>query len=215
MLAHFTRERDQLLFLAGQYTGLRISELLSLTVGQVSAGGLRYKSEIVVGRNALKGGTGRYRRRVTSRAIPMHPDLGGLILAYLSSYPGGFPKLTAPLFPSRKGDGKPIGRKYVWKLYKDSAVSAGINADRISTHSTRKTYSLEIYKASGHDPIAVQRLLGHASLNTTVKYLEPDEDRLKSLVLGLRNRSAAPAQPTRAIIPDLADMLAAKARDAK
>jgi site-specific recombinase XerD len=79
-----------------------------------------------------------------------------------------------------------------------AAVAGGLNADRISTHSLRKTFAAEIFEASGHDLRATQALLGHTEIETTIRYIEPDQSRLNALVRNLPSRvrptgSEAPA----------------------
>ena len=181
-------ERDRLLVLAGQHLGLRISELLSLRVKAVATG-FTPKAEVSVPRKRLKGGRSG-RSGLHGRSIPVHPDLAVAIERYLANYPGGSPGPDSFLFPSRKGYNRPISHRHAWRVMKEAAASAGINADRVSTHSLRKSFARDIYEASGHDIRATQALLGHTEVETTVKYIEPDQARLKDLVLGLPSKGA-------------------------
>jgi site-specific recombinase XerD len=181
-------DRDRLLVLAGQHLGLRISELLSLTVGMV-ANGLTPKSEITVPRRSLKGGRSRRRVRLHSRTIPVHPDLASAFALYLTTFPRcQMPAPDSYLFGSQKGTNQPMGPKSVWRILKAAAKAGGLNADRISTHSLRKTFASEMYEASGHDLRACQVCLGHSDIGSTVKYIEPDAQRLADLVRGLPSR---------------------------
>ncbi len=182
-------DRDRLLVLAGQHLGLRISELLSLTVGMV-ANGLTPKSEISIPRRNLKAG--RSRRKGHGRTLPVHLDLRSSIALYLSNFPGGgVPSPEAYLFPSREGGpNSPLGARQAWYIIKKTAVAAGLDATRISTHSLRKTYASELYEHSGHDLRACQICLGHSDIGSTIKYIEPDRDRLNALILSLPSRVA-------------------------
>jgi integrase/recombinase XerD len=64
---------------------------------------------------------------------------------------------------------------------------AGIEAKRISPHSVRHTFAIRALRA-GASPVAAQKLLGHASLSTTSRYLD-------HLELG-ELREAVPELPT-------------------
>lgn len=197
LVSTLTRERDRLLILAGQHLGLRISELLSLTVAAVAIG-LRPKSEIKITRGKLKGGKGGA-KGLHGRTIPIQADLASAIAHYLANFPAGAPRPDSFLFPSRNGFNQPITNKHAWRILKQAARTAGLNADRISTHSLRKTFAAEIYDASGHDLRATQILLGHREIETTVSYIEPDRDRLDALVRNLssRIRPSTDHQPSR------------------
>jgi integrase len=188
-------DRDRLLVLAGQHLGLRISELLSLTVGMV-ANGLTPRSEITIPRRNFKGSK-RY-RGIHGRTIPTHSDLRSALAFWLANFPGGQPAPNQFLFPSRKGSNQPIGPRQAWCAIKTAALAAGLDASRISTHSLRKTFARELYELSGHDIRACQVCLGHADgdLRSTVRYLEPDAKRCADLVRSLPSR-LTPAMGTR------------------
>jgi len=49
-------------------------------------------------------------------------------------------------------------------------MKAGLDIKRLSLHSLRHTAAHERY-AAGEDILAIQQLLGHASLDTTYRYL--------------------------------------------
>ena len=54
--------------------------------------------------------------------------------------------------------------------------------DGISTHSFRKWYATEIYKANGYDIVLVQRLLQHSSASTTQCYIGIEPQRIESAI---------------------------------
>ena len=58
----------------------------------------------------------------------------------------------------------------VWQVVKDAVKAAGISK-RLSPHSLRHTFALGRLKA-GASPVIVQKLMGHASIQTTQKYLD-------------------------------------------
>ena len=49
----------------------------------------------------------------------------------------------------------------------------------ISTHSFRKWYATEIYKANGYDIALVQRLLQHSSAAVTQRYIGIEPQRIE------------------------------------
>ena len=54
----------------------------------------------------------------------------------------------------------------------------------ISTHSFRKWYSTEIYKANNCDIVLVQRLLQHSSASTTQRYIGIEPQRIEKAIEG-------------------------------
>ena len=52
----------------------------------------------------------------------------------------------------------------------------------ISTHSFRKWYATEIYKANGYDIALVQRLLQHSSAATTQCYIGIEPQRIEQAI---------------------------------
>ena len=52
----------------------------------------------------------------------------------------------------------------------------------ISTHSFRKWYATEIYKANGYDIALVQRLLQHSSAATTQRYIGIEPQRIEKAI---------------------------------
>ena len=54
----------------------------------------------------------------------------------------------------------------------------------ISTHSFRKWYATEIYKANGYDIALVQRLLQHSSAAVTQRYIGIEPQRIEQAIEG-------------------------------
>lgn len=52
----------------------------------------------------------------------------------------------------------------------------------ISTHSFRKWYATDIYNASGHDIVLVQRLLQHSSPTITRRYIGISDERMEQAI---------------------------------
>lgn len=55
--------------------------------------------------------------------------------------------------------------------------------EEIGTHSFRKWYATEIYKANGYDIASVQRLLQHSSTAVTQRYIGIEPQRIEKAIL--------------------------------
>jgi len=184
LLGALDRRRDQVLFLFGRLTGFRITELLSVRVGDIwDVAGVR--SEITLSRHRLKGGQGVQRRRVCSRTVPLNPQLRAALQTYLDErFEGAEPVADAFLFASRIGENRPISRVQAYRILKSAAAATG-RPERVATHSLRKTFAHDVFARSGHDLVLTQRALGHSSVMTTARYVSPDEGAVSAAILGL------------------------------
>ena len=156
--------RNRVLFMLGVSTGGRISELLSLRVGDVYQNGTAV-TDLLFDRSIVKGGE-------TSRAVPVNVDGRGAIDAIVAwhceQYDNAEP--NRPLFPSRNGQGmQPMSRRTAHNVLKDAFMDAGLNG-HLATHSMRKSFAQRLYDRTG-DIFAVQEMLGHRNVATTQKYL--------------------------------------------
>lgn len=163
ILMHLGNERDRLLFLLGIHTGFRISELLSLTLSDVTEYGA-VRESITVRRAHMKG-------KGSSRTIPLHNRAREALGAYIT--PGMRPEVR--LFD--------ISRVQAHRILKRSVVLAQIKGS-VSTHSMRKTFGQKVYKATGNNVVAAQRALGHKSLSSTTHYLSVGDDVILKAVMG-------------------------------
>lgn len=82
------------------------------------------------------------------------------------------------MFPSRADSGGHISTRQYARLVGDWFESIGLGRSAYGTHSLRRTKVALIYKQIGNLR-AVQILLGHTKLESTVRYLSVDaEDTL-------------------------------------
>ena len=100
--------RNRGLFMLGVSTGGRISELLSLTIGDVWQNG-KAVTDLLFEKNIVKGGE-------VSRAVPVNRDgrtaIEAIIAGYRDRYDNTDP--NRPLFPSRHGE-----KQTWWQRLKD------------------------------------------------------------------------------------------------
>lgn len=61
-------------------------------------------------------------------------------------------------------------------------VCDSLGYENISTHSFRKWYATEIYRANGNDILLVQRLLQHSSPSITRRYIGISDERMETAI---------------------------------
>jgi site-specific recombinase XerD len=161
--------------------GLRVSEMLSLTVGQVYQYG-KVTDEVSIERRHMKGGKAG---KASGRTIPLFPETHPHILAWLVRM-AAMLKVelkdldpSTPLFMSRvrnkDGSRRAIARETAWRIIKGIARENEFSG-KVGTHSTRKTLARKVFTWS-KDIRVVQRILGHKSLQSTEAYLKSLTDR--------------------------------------
>jgi integrase/recombinase XerD len=155
--------RDKTLFLTGLYTGLRISELISIEQNQIftTSGGVR---------NILKLIRLKKKNTVYSN-IPFHPKLRQHLITYKDKF---LDEMEAPspwLFPSSDDPDEHIGRIRAHNILTKAFADAGI--DGASTHSMRRTMLTQMSRA-GIPLRTIQEISGHANLSQLQEYLAVD-----------------------------------------
>ena len=156
--------RNRGLFMLGVSTGGRISELLSLQIGDVYQNG-KPVTDLLFDKSIVKGGE-------VSRAVPVNSDGRRAIEDLISWHADRYrnTEKNRPLFPSRNGQGaKRMSRRTAHDVLKSAFEAAGLNG-HLATHSLRKSFAQRLYDRTG-DIFAVQEMLGHQSVTTTQKYL--------------------------------------------
>ena len=79
------------------------------------------------------------------------------------------------LFPSRVGKNKPLTTRHYARLMAGWVGSIGLDPALYGTHSLRRTKVALIYRRTGNLR-AVQLLLGHTKIESTVRYLGVEVD---------------------------------------
>jgi integrase len=76
---------------------------------------------------------------------------------------------------NRRGfvNGERLGEKVVWQMLKKYAVEVGV--PDVAPHDLRRTCA-KLYRAAGGELEQIQLLLGHASVQTTERYLGTRQD---------------------------------------
>jgi len=159
--------RDYCIAIVALGSGVRVAELVALDIRDI--------------RSDASGGTTLHVRQgkgSKDRLIPVRPEVGRAVDAYLKAShrqrgDGG------PLFQS---EDRAMGARDSWRLSTKSASrivkalaeSAGIRK-RISPHALRHTFAFTSYMYC-RNLVAIQKLLGHATIATTQRYVAHLDD---------------------------------------
>lgn len=169
--------RDRALFILGVKSGFRISELLSLTVGDVWQHG-RFLERVAVRRRHMKG-------KHQGSSVPLHPAAKTALAAWLMDRQRlGEMTPDMPLFPSRKGWNQPLRRGQAHHILQEAYATNGLTG-MIGCHGMRKTFGQKVYQATGDDLRATQHAMGHKSPASTAAYLAVDEQAIDAVILAL------------------------------
>jgi integrase/recombinase XerD len=146
-------------------TGLRVTELVSLTLNNVS---LRQGVVRVIGKGDKE------------RLVPLGEEAVHWIEQYLEY---GRPWLLNGqtldvLFPSSRA--QQMTRQTFWHRIKHYATLAGIDSAKLSPHVLRHAFATHLLN-HGADLRVVQMLLGHSDLSTTQIYTHVATERLRQL----------------------------------
>lgn len=157
--------RDKAMLEVLYATGLRVSELVGLTISDVS---LRQGVVRVIGKGNKE------------RLVPLGEEAVHWIEQYLEY---GRPWLISDkpidvMFPSSRG--QQMTRQTFWHRIKHYAVIAAIDSAKLSPHVLRHAFATHLLN-HGADLRVVQMLLGHSDLSTTQIYTHVATARLKQL----------------------------------
>lgn len=156
--------------------------------------GIREAEAVGLGMGSLEGTPGARRLAVVgkgskARAIPIEAPLEEVLDAYLATRRGRFPRHdlehpATPLFVDVRG--RRLSADQVKYLVERLYVRAGLRARVPSgalVHALRHTFATSALEA-GADVVELQTLLGHASLDTTRRYLDATAEGLREVVRG-------------------------------
>lgn len=156
--------RDRALLELGYGAGLRVSELVGLTLSNLllAEGLVR-----VIGKGSKE------------RLVPIGRAVIGAVSVYLHQVR---PELDRGKSKDRvllNGRGGPLSRVGAWTIVKKRAEQAGVKR-RVTTHTLRHSFATHLLEG-GADLRAVQEMLGHADLSTTQIYTHVDREYLRSV----------------------------------
>ncbi len=157
--------RDRAMFELIYATGLRVTELVTITLSQIS---LEQGIVRVVGKGDKE------------RLVPMGEEASSWLEKYIKTARAELLQnhhQTEAVFPGNRGTA--MSRQGFWQMVKHYTLVAGINK-AISPHTLRHAFATHLLD-HGADLRVVQLLLGHQSLTTTQIYTHVANARLKTL----------------------------------
>ncbi|MFQ5905273.1 MAG: site-specific tyrosine recombinase XerD [bacterium] len=156
--------RDRAMLELMYATGVRVSEILGLKIGDLS---LENSMVRVFGKGSKE------------RLVPV----GDVAIEFVEKYLKGVrptfagSKWSDYLFLSARS--RRMSRSALWKIVKRCAVRAGIRK-HVTPHTFRHSFATHLLEG-GADLVVVQELLGHADISTTQIYTHVDREYLKEV----------------------------------
>ncbi len=183
----WTGRRDHAMFTLTIQTGLRISELISLTCQDVTLGS---------GANVHTVGKGRKKRRT-----PLTPPTRTMLKTWLQER-AGTPE--DPLFPTTTGkrlSRDAIEHRLTHHLATAAARCPSIKSKHITMHTLRHTAAMRLLLA-GNDITVIALWLGHEQITTTQIYLHADMTHKQQAIDRTKPLAAKPGryQPPDALL---------------
>lgn len=153
--------RDRAIFELLYGTGIRVSELCSLSIYDVADDLVKVHG---------KGGK--------ERLVPIGRQALLAIDTYLNNVRQKFDSTEVlQLFVTKNG--KPLDRMFVWKRVRYYACMIGLDK-RVSPHTFRHTYATHLLDA-GADLRVIQELLGHAHISSTDRYTHVSSSQIREV----------------------------------
>jgi integrase/recombinase XerD len=145
-------------------TGIRVSELTTLTLNRVN----RQMGFLVT--------VGKGRKE---RIVPVGQSALEWLARYIDQIRPAFlkRKTSNVLFLNRSGEG--FSRQGLWKLIKKYARMSGLER-KVHPHTFRHSFATHLLEG-GADLRSVQVMLGHTDISTTQIYTHVTRDRLKEI----------------------------------
>ncbi len=155
--------RDKAMLETLYATGMRVSEMISLSISDVSLSGSFIKCE----------GNGKF------RIIPIYPAAVKALTVYLDEVR---PKMVSDpqeeaLFVNMSGER--MTRQGFWKIIKHYQETAQISKD-ITPHTLRHSFAAHLLE-NGADLHSLQEMLGHSDISSTQIYTQVVKQNLKGV----------------------------------
>lgn len=149
--------RDWLLFTIGINSGLHLSDLLTLRVGD-----LKGKNRVTI----------REEKTGKEKDFAIHHQLKESIYEYVK-----YMNDEDYVFPSQR-TGKPIKRIRVYRILSEAAKQVGLND--IGTHTLRKTYGYHYYQKTKNVSV-LRDLFNHSAPSVTLRYIGVNQEKVHSV----------------------------------
>jgi len=164
-------QRDRILFHLFLDTGLRISEMLNLTVADCR---LDIPAIIV-----------RHGKGDKDRTVPLSDEMAAQLRYYLTAVR---PALARPQSPSNvwlSSYGRPLAHTTLRSRLRYYARLAGLEGRRLYPHKLRATFATRLDQV-GTNVTVIQELMGHADIKTTSHYVGIASQAMRDAINRLR-----------------------------
>ncbi|MCQ6531041.1 tyrosine-type recombinase/integrase [Bacillus mycoides] len=148
-------KRDGLLFVLAINSGLKVSEILQLQIGDVLDEDKNIRPYSLFYNEKVK----------VHKWFAVNENSQHAIKDYMKERKVW--KQNEPLLKSQKGT-RSITRQHAWYILNTAAIKVGL--EKISSHTLQKIWGYYAYK-SGVDIAFLQQFFGHRSPSTTLKYI--------------------------------------------
>ncbi|MDY4173924.1 MAG: tyrosine-type recombinase/integrase [Bacteroidales bacterium] len=161
----FKGQRDRTIIQTLYLTGIRVSELICLTIRSI---------DFALDQLTVLG------KRNKQRIIPLTPTLKSILISYLHlrEQEFGEAKPDDRLFLSQKGD-MPLYEQMVYRIVA-AHIETVANTAMKGPHVMRHTFATALLN-NGADLMAIKELLGHSSLAATQVYAHSDFEQLNKI----------------------------------
>ncbi len=162
--------RDRIILELLYATGIRVSELIELTVNDFD----RHYGVIKV-----------FGKRRKERIVPLHIGIMELLNNYLKNVRPKFNKKRLNfIFLSRNGN--KLTRQFIWQIIKKYANKSGISKN-VYPHLIRHSFATHLLER-GADLRSIQTMLGHSDISTTQIYTHVNMSQIKEQFFKLHPR---------------------------
>ncbi len=157
-MADYFRERDPkyyIMYMIGIYSGLRISDILRLKVGDVKG-----KTNIKL----------REKKTRKEKLFPVNEELAKAIAVYCQDKED-----YEYLVPSSKVQNKAVSREYAYRVIHNAGLHFGL--DNLGTHTLRKTFGYHFYMQT-KDIVLLMKIFNHYNQNETLRYIGIEQNTI-------------------------------------
>jgi len=152
--------KHRMMLMTTYSAGLRVSETARLKLSHIDSDRLQIRVEQSKGR----------KDRYTLLSAPLLPELR----CYYRQY-----RPRTYLFEGKKA-GTPLSTETIQKVFKGAKESAGIKK-KATVHTLRHCFATHLME-NGVDVITIRKLLGHRSLQTTLRYIRIRQEHIRTVV---------------------------------
>ena len=165
------------MFLLGVRAGFRISEILSLRLGDIVQSG-KIVERVRVARAHMKG-------KREGRTVLLHPAARDALATWVEQLRSdGYMTADVFLFQSRRGANRAISRVQAWRVLNRAFQDVGLTGN-LGTHSMRKTFADRIYERLDGNLVKTAHALAHQSITSTASYLSFRESEIDEAILAM------------------------------